>query len=163
MKRLTAATLLRLILSSLLCAALSHAHAQNRPVTSHVERRTGSDETLLRKFFLLREQLLDQRGTSAKVDELLSLFADGGHYEHPAASVTMTIDEARSGMTAHLREGRDATITIKRIFHGSNFSVAETTLRYSMPDEAGTMKSIERNGVAIFEMKDDRIVRVAEY
>ncbi len=66
-------------------------------------------------------------------------------------------------MVAHLREGRDARITIKRIFHGSNFSVAETTLRYSMPDEAGAMKKIERNGVAIFETKNDRIVRVAEY
>jgi ketosteroid isomerase-like protein len=163
MKRVTAARLLRLILPCLLCTAVSHSLAQNRSAKAHAERQTPSDETLIRKFFQLREQLLDQRGTSAKVDELLSLFAHDGHYEHPAASVTMTTDEARNGMLAHLREGRDATMTIKRILHGSNFLVAETTLRYSMPDEAGTMKSIERNGVAIFEMKGDQIVRVAEY
>jgi hypothetical protein len=163
MTPLTHAKPLRFVLVVLLCAAASHVHAQNRPPTSRIEPGTQSDETLTRKFFQLREQLLDQRGTSAKVDELLSLFADGGQYEHPAASVTMTLDEARSGMLAHLGEGRDASITIKRIFHGSNFSVAETTLRYSMPDEAGAMKKIERNGVAIFETKNDRIVRVAEY
>jgi hypothetical protein len=163
MTPLTPAKLSRFILVVLLCAAASHVDAQNRPPSSRIEPRTQSDEALIRNFFRLREQLLDQRGTSAKVAELLSLFAVGGQYEHPAASVTMTLDEARSGMVAHLREGRDARITIKRIFHGSNFSVAETTLRYSMPDEAGAMKKIERNGVAIFETKNDRIVRVAEY
>ncbi len=75
----------------------------------------------------------------------------------------LTVDEAKSGMIAHLKEGRDAKITLNRIFHGSNFAVAETTLRYFIPDESGRLKKIERNGVAIFELEAARIVRVAEY
>ncbi len=163
MKRPTPGAILRATLIFLLSTALSQAHTQDRPAASLPAAQTHTDETVIRKFFKLREQLLDERGSSSKVDELLSMFEDGGHYEHPAASVIMTLDEARSGMLAHLREGRGATITIKRIFQGSNFSIVETTLHYSMPDDSGTLKKIERNGVAIFEMKGDRIVRIAEY
>lgn len=121
------------------------------------------DEAMVRRFFELREQMLDQRGTAAQVDQLLSLFKTGGHYEHPAFSVVMTLDEAKSGMLSHLREGRDAKITVNKIFFGSNFIVTETTLRYSVVDDDGVLKKIERNGVAIFEMEAARIVRVAEY
>jgi hypothetical protein len=128
-----------------------------------VEAQSRSDDTLIKKFFELREQVLDQRGTAASVNELLSLFKDGGHYEHPAASVSMTLDEAKRGMMAHLGEGRDATITIHKIFHGTNFSVAETTLRYSIPDASGQSKQVERHGAAIFEIDAGKISRVAEY
>jgi len=122
-----------------------------------------TDEAMVRRFFELREQMLDQRGTPAQVDQLMSLFKTGGHYEHPAFSVVMTLDEAKSGMLSHLREGRDAKITVNKIFFGSNFIVAETTLRYSVADDHGELKKIERNGVAIFEIDAARIVRVAEY
>jgi hypothetical protein len=128
------------------------------------EAPAAGDEVLIRKFFELREQMLDQRGTPAQVQQIQSLFKDGGQYEHPAFSVILTLDEAKSGMIAHLKEGRDARITINRIFHGSNFAVAETTPRYFIPDESGRLKKkIERNGVAIFELEAARIVRVAEY
>jgi len=124
---------------------------------------SDDDEALARRFFELREQLLDQRGTPAIVDQLLSLFKTGAHYEHPAFSVVMTLGEARAGMIAHLREGRDAKIRVNKIFRGTNFVVAETTLHYIVPDENGRTKIIDRNDVAIFEMVAGRIVRVAEY
>jgi hypothetical protein len=118
---------------------------------------------IARKFFELREQTLDQRGTPAQVEQILALFSDTGRYEHPAFSVVMTLDEAKRGMLAHLKEGRDAKIIIHRLFHNSNFTIAETTLHYFVPDDSGQLKEINRNGVAIFELQAGRIVRVAEY
>ena len=73
------------------------------------------------------------------------------------------MDDARRGMMAHLREGRDPTITIRRLFHGPKFTVVETTLRFLLCDESGHWNRIERNGVTIFEMDGNRISRVAEY
>ena len=118
---------------------------------------------IARKFLELREQTLDQRGTPAQVEQILALFKDTGRYEHPAFSVVMTLDEARRGMIAHLKEGRDAKITIRRLFHSSNFTIAETTLHYFVPDDRGQLKEITRNGVAIFEFQAGRLTRVAEY
>jgi hypothetical protein len=120
-------------------------------------------DDIARKFFALREQTLDERGTPAQVEQILALFKDSGRYEHPAFSVVMTVDEARRGMIAHLKEGRDAKITIRRFFHNSNFTVVETTLHYFVPDDGGQLKEINRNGVAIFELEAGRIVRIAEY
>jgi hypothetical protein len=128
-----------------------------------VEAQSRSNDALVRRFFELRERVLDQRGTAAGVNELLSLFKNGGHYEHPAASVSMTLDQAKGGMLAHLGEGRDAKITIHKILHGPNFSVAETTLHYLIPDASGQLKQVERHGVAIFEMEAGKLSRVAEY
>ena len=147
-----------LVLKAAACVILLFAAGAN--VT---DAQGDGKEAVVKKFFELREQLLDQRGTTGKVDELLALFKAGGHYEHPAFSIIMTMEEARNGMMAHLREGRDAKITIKRFFHGANFTAAETTLNYSLPDESGGMKKIERNSVAIFEFEAGRIARVAEY
>jgi hypothetical protein len=127
------------------------------------EAQSSRDDALVKRFFKLREQVLDQRGTAASVNELLSLFNSGGHYEHPAASVVMTLNEAKSGMLAHLGEGRDAKITIHKIFHGSNFSVAETTLHYLITDGSGQLKAVERHGTAIFEIEAGKIRRLAEY
>jgi len=118
---------------------------------------------IARKFFELREQTLDQRGTPAQVAQILALSNDTGRYEHPAFSIVMTLDEARRGMIAHLKEGHDAKITIRRFFHSSNFTVAETTLHYFVPDDSGQLKEINRNGAAIFEFRAGRITRVAEY
>ena len=42
------------------------------------EAPAAGDEVLVRKFFELREQMLDQRGTPAQVRQILSLFKDGG-------------------------------------------------------------------------------------
>lgn len=125
--------------------------------------QANSSDATVKKFFDLREQVLDQRGTPAKVEQLLSLFKEGAHYEHPAASVVMTMDDARRGMIAHLREGRDASITITRLLHGTDFTVAETTLRYLLRDDSGHWNKVERNGVAVFEMDGNRITRVDEY
>lgn len=80
----------------------------------------------------------------------------------PPDSVVMTLDEARRGMIAHLKEGRGAKITIRRFFRNSNFTTAETTLHYFVPDDGGQLKEINRNGVAIFEFQAGQIVRVAE-
>jgi SnoaL-like domain len=121
------------------------------------------DDRIARKFFELREQTLDQRGTTAQVEQVLALFKKNGRYEHPAASVIMTLDEAKRGMIAHLKEGRDARITIRRFFHNSNFTIAETTLHYFVPDDSGNWTEINRNGVAIFELEAGRIARLAEY
>jgi hypothetical protein len=126
------------------------------------DRQERGDD-IARKFFELREQTLDQRGTPAQVEQILALFKDSGRYEHPAFSVVMTLDEARRGMIAHLKEGRDAKITIRRFFHNSNFTIAETTLHYFVPDDGGQLKEINRNGVALFEFQAGRLVRVAEY
>ena len=120
-------------------------------------------DRIARRFFELREQTLDQRGTAFQVEQILTLFNSNGRYEHPSASVIMTIDEAKRGMIAHLKEGRDARITIRRFFHNANFTIAETTLHYVVPDDSGQPKEINRNGVAIFEFEAGRIARLAEY
>ncbi len=138
-----------MILGATICVGFTGTHA--------------NDDDAVKRFFELREQLLDQRGTPAKVDQLLSLFEEGAHYEHPGVSVVMTMNEARSGMIAHLSEGRDAKITTRRLLHGPNFTVVETTLNYLLPDESSHWKKVEKKGVTIFEMDDNRIVRVAEY
>jgi hypothetical protein len=75
----------------------------------------------------------------------------------------MTLDEAKRGMIAHLKEGRDARITIRRFFHNLNFTIVETTLHYFVPDDSGHWTEINRNGVAIFELEAGRIARLAEY
>ena len=62
------------------------------------------------RFYELREKTLDQRGTIKDVDGLLSLLTDEARFEHPVASVVMTKAQARSGMLAHLREGRTQNI-----------------------------------------------------
>jgi hypothetical protein len=120
-------------------------------------------DRIARRFFELREQTLDQRGTTFQVEQILALFRTNGRYEHPSASVTMTLDEAKRGMIAHLKEGHDARITIHRFFHNENFTIAETTLHYFVPDDSGQLKEINRNGVAIFEFETGRIARLAEY
>ena len=40
---------------------------------------------LVVEFYQLREKTLDQRGTTADVDRLLSLLASDAKYEHPTA------------------------------------------------------------------------------
>ena len=110
------------------------------------------------RFFELRERTLDQRGTAHDIDELLSLLTDNSKYEHPAASVTMTRAEARSGMLAHLREGKDAKYTLRRARFTNNFAVVEYVLEYTL---AG--KRVSRGGAAVFEFSGDKISRLAEY
>jgi hypothetical protein len=118
---------------------------------------------IARKFFELREQTLDQRGTAAQVEQILTLFKQDGRYEHPVFSVVMTLDEAKRGMIAHLKEGRDAKITVRKFFHSPNFTIAETNLHYFVPDDSGHLNEINRNGVSIFELEAGRIARLAEY
>lgn len=110
------------------------------------------------KFYELREKTLDQRGTIADVDELLSLLTDDVSYEHPLASVTMTKAQARSGMLAHLREGKNATYKLRRAHFVNNFAVLEFVLEYTLEG-----KKISRAGAAMFEFKGNKISRLAEY
>lgn len=110
------------------------------------------------RFYELREKTLDQRGTTQDVDKLLSLLTDEARYEHPVASVVMTKAQARSGMLAHLREGRDARYMLRRAHFMNDFAVVEFLLEYTLED-----KRISRAGVALFEFSGDKISRVAEY
>ena len=110
------------------------------------------------RFYELREKTLDQRGTTQDVDGLLSLLTDRVKFEHPTASVTMTKAEARSGMLAHLREGRNAKYTLRRARFANDFAVVEFVLEYTVEG-----KKIAHAGVATFEFNGGKISRVAEY
>ena len=87
-------------------------------------------EGVIRRFYELRARTLDERGTAQDVTDLMALLADTAQYEHPRANVTMTKTQARAGMSAHLNEGRNARITIRRIWMGSNVATVELTLQY---------------------------------
>jgi ketosteroid isomerase-like protein len=110
------------------------------------------------RFYELREKTLDQRGTTKDVDDLVSLFADNVSYEHPVASVAMTKAQARSGMLAHLREGKDAKYTLRRARFVDDFAVVEFVLEYTVEG-----KRISRPGVAMFNFSGNKISRLAEY
>ena len=110
------------------------------------------------KFYELRERTLDQRGTANDVEKIISLLADGATYQHPMASVTMTKAQARSGMLAHLREGRNARYSLHPARFERDFAVVEYVLDYTVEG-----KKIRRPGVATFEFISDKISRVTEY
>lgn len=110
------------------------------------------------RFYELRERTLDQRGTKIDVDELLSLLTDDIRYEHPVASVTMTKAQTRSGMLAHLREGKNAIYTLRGARFANDFAVVEFVLEYTVDG-----KKLSRAGVAMFEFKGAKISRLAEY
>jgi hypothetical protein len=140
---------------SLLLASASGVTRADTPAAS---RRAAVE-----RFFHLREQMLDQRGTTADVDELLKLLADKAIYEHPAFKVSMTKADARRGMVAHLKESRDVKITIRQLLVGTDFAVAETTMRSIAADKPSDSTPTDRIGVAVFQFEGERIVRVAEY
>ena len=110
------------------------------------------------RFYELREKTLDQRGTTQDVDKLLSLLTEEVRYEHPVASVVMTKAQARLGMLAHLREGKNARYMLRRARFVNDFAVVEFVLEYTVEG-----KRISRAGVAMFEFSGDKISRVAEY
>src|SRR3954452_3681127 len=74
------------------------------------------------------------------------------------ALVVMTKAQARQGMLAHLREGKNARYTIRRARFVDDFAVVELTLEYTVDG-----KKISRAGVAFFEFSGEKISRVAEY
>jgi ketosteroid isomerase-like protein len=113
---------------------------------------------LLVRFYEIRERTLDQRGTTADVDKLLALLTPDAKYEHPTAGVVMSKDDARSGITAHLREGTNARYTFRRARFAKDFAVVELTLEYTIGG-----KVVRRIGTSIFEFKGNKISRVAEY
>jgi hypothetical protein len=143
-------------IASILAFALIATTAFETPVV-------GSEEVVVRKFFELRERVLDQRGSEKDVNELLRLFAKNARYEHPAFGVVMDLSQARAGMLAHLNEGRNAKIEIRQVMAGRDFAIAETTLHYSLPDKDSQLKRIDRPGAAIFQFEGEQIARVAEY
>jgi ketosteroid isomerase-like protein len=110
------------------------------------------------KFYEYRTRMLGQQGTAADVDALLGLFAEDSTYEHPQFKVSMNKADARRGMLAHLREGKDVSFTVTRMREREGFAVAEVTFRYVVNE-----KEIVRTGVAIFEFQGRRLARVAEY
>jgi len=110
------------------------------------------------KFYELREKTLDERGTENDVEKIISLLADGATYEHPMASVTMTKGQARSGMLAHLHEGKNARYRLHRARFEKDFAVVEYVLDYIVEG-----KRISRPGIATFEFNGDKISRVTEY
>jgi hypothetical protein len=110
------------------------------------------------RFYELREKTLDQRGTTQDVDGLLSLLTDEARFEHPGAAVVMTKAQARSGMLAHLREGKNAKYMLRRARFANDFAVVEFVLEYTVEG-----KRIARAGVAMFEFSGAKISRVAEY
>lgn len=110
------------------------------------------------RFYELREKTLDQRGTTQDVDGLLSLLTDEARFEHPVASVVMTKAQARTGMLAHLREGKNAKYLLRRARFANDFAVVEFVLEYTVEG-----KKIARNGVAMFEFRGAKISRVVEY
>ena len=114
-------------------------------------------EGVIRRFYELRARTLDERGTVQDVTDLMALLADTAQYEHPRANVTMTKTQAREGIRAHLNEGRNARITIRKIWMGSNVATVELTLQYDVSDTRIT------RGVSVFEFTNGKIQRVAEY
>lgn len=113
---------------------------------------TNAQKEAALRFFALRERTLDQRGTAQDIDKLLSLLTDNSKYEHPGTSVTMTRAEARSGMFAHLHEGKDAKYTLRRARFVNDFAVVEFVLQYTLEG-----KRVTRAGAAVFEFKGDKI------
>jgi ketosteroid isomerase-like protein len=136
-------TAVLLILAALVCTASTSASPR---------------KDVLAKFYELRARMLGELGTEADVDALLNLLTPDASYEHPAFGVKMTKVEARAGMLAHLREGKNVRFSVHSVRFGEGFAVVEVTLHYTVK---GT--PIERPGVGIFEFKDNRISRVAEY
>ncbi len=118
----------------------------------------SSQKDAIVRFYELREKTLDQRGTAQDVDSLLSLLTEDAKYEHPVASVVMTKDQARSGMLAHLREGKNARYTIGSAHFVNDLAVVEFVLEYTVEG-----KKVSRKGVSIFEFSRNKISRVAEY
>jgi len=118
----------------------------------------SSQKDAVLRFYDLREKTLDQRGTPEDVNKLLSLLTDDARYEHPVASMAMTKDQARSGMLAHLREGKNARYMLRRARFTNDFAVVEFVLEYTVEN-----KKISRPGVAMFEFRGEKISRVAEY
>ena len=118
----------------------------------------SSQKDAVLRFYELREKTLDQRGTAQDVDSLLALLTDDVKYEHPVASVVMTKDQARSGMLAHLQEGKDARYSLRRARFVNDFAVVEFVLEYTIEG-----KKTSRPGVAMFEFRGEKISRVAEY
>ena len=110
------------------------------------------------KFYEYRTQMLGPRGSEADVDGLLALFANDSSYEHPQFGVSMNKTEARRGMVAHLREGKDVSFRVHRIREGNGFAIAEVTFGYVVNE-----KEIVRTGVTIFEFNGNKLERVAEY
>jgi len=94
------------------------------------------------------ENMLELRPSVGSGDQrretVLRLFPPGATYEHRQAKVSMTLDQARRGMLAHLNEGRDATIHLEHVRLGPGFAVAETILEYSVEG-----KPVKRNGVDV--------------
>jgi hypothetical protein len=121
-------------------------------------RPLGSEKAAIVRFYELREKTLDQRGTKEDVDQLLRLFGKEARYEHPAAHVSMTLEEARAGLLSHLREGRDATFHFEKARIEQDFAVVEITLTYTVDG-----KQVDRRGVSVFEFNESKIVRLAEY
>ena len=119
---------------------------------------TNHNKDAIARFYELRERTLDQRGTAADVNRLLALFAGDATYEHPAFGVVMNVEEAKAGMLSHLGEGVDALYRIQRVRFGKDFAVVEATLAYAVDG-----KAITRRGTAIFEFKNRKIARIAEY
>ena len=128
-------------------------------IVSAAGARKGPDAkgTIVR-FYELRERTLDQRGTKQDVEQLLALFAPGGSYEHPGAGVVMNVEQARSGLLAHLGEGSNADFHFNQARVNEDFAVVEVTLRYTVEG-----KLVNRRGVAVFEFKKGKIARLAEY
>ena len=141
-----------------LLALLLALGAPIRPSTYEVPAHEGT----VRRFLQLRERMLGERSTPADVDALLALFTPAAVYEHPVAHVRMTLPEARSGLLAHLAEGRDVRLTVTRVHVGGTFVVVETTLAYTVVVDHKEQR-IDRAGVAVFEFDGSLISRVAEY
>jgi ketosteroid isomerase-like protein len=127
-------------------------------VSSYTLAAANPQKELVVRFYELREKTLDERGTAQDIDNLLALMTHEARYEHPAASVTMTKAEVRSGMLAHLHEGNHARYTLRHARFTSDFAVVEFVLDYTVNGE-----KIARPGVAMFEFRGDRISRVSEY
>src|SRR5437868_14112346 len=101
-------------------------------VSAAAVARKGPDaKGTIARFYELRERTLDQRGTKQDVEQLLALFAPGGSYEHPGAGVVMNVEQARSGLLAHLGEGSNADFHFNQARVNRDFAVVEVTLRYT--------------------------------
>jgi len=119
---------------------------------------TGTQKRAIVRFYELRERTLDQRGTKEDVEKLVQLFSREAKYEHPVAGVVMSMSEAGAGLLAHLGEGTNASFHFENAQITANFAVVEVTLHYAVDG-----KQVNRRGVAIFEFKEGKIVRLAEY
>jgi len=119
---------------------------------------TSTEKRTIVRFYELRERTLDQRGTKNDVEKLVRLFSQEAKYEHPVVGVVMNLSEARAGLLAHLGEGTNASFHFENAQFTTNFAVVEVTLHYVVDG-----KQVNRRGVAIFEFKEGKIVRLAEY